>query len=182
MMLIILDESKDDAFLKKNFRHQLEDVDKQMINIAVKIVQIHPMVWDHDAPPLTIDVVDAMGEHGVLVLWMHQVLLAQCIAKGDTLYLKNAAIQGGNKTMLQLSVDTHMFLIPFDKSLEIITLSQKLTCCLDAQKPLEKNDEGIIDLQYYTKRLYIKDIPLYACHITLFGRLLTISENVFRLT
>ncbi|KAI9141496.1 hypothetical protein BKA69DRAFT_394701 [Paraphysoderma sedebokerense] len=183
--MIILLTDADQSFISKYFTSAFAEINApnpgrsqsvQDVNIWAKIVQIgsaHPARVNGRYKKLTITLSDKSGGDTVqFILWDEQIELAGLFKKGDQLGIVQPWVSYNNDptsdgATLEYGSNTIIFVLP-----------AKIDVIFGTGNYVTKDDMGVLDYKFYPERILIKDLQPKMSNLTLFGRIVAMSQNM----
>ncbi|ORX83396.1 hypothetical protein K493DRAFT_342034 [Basidiobolus meristosporus CBS 931.73] len=122
------------------------------------------------------------NENAVFLLWDEQIAMRDLFKKGDYLGLHRPYINGDSTysddmLILEYGTGTVLFCLPSDFSQEVVSSSMPSQTG-SSQTTVPRDDFGLLDYKYYPERIYIHDLKPKMINITLFGRIVAMSQNI----
>ncbi|KAK9767197.1 hypothetical protein K7432_003162 [Basidiobolus ranarum] len=122
------------------------------------------------------------NENAVFLLWDEQIAMRDLFKKGDYLglhrpYINSNSAYNDDMLILEYGTGTVLFCLPSDFSQEVVSSSMPSQSGF-SQTTVPRDDFGLLDYKYYPERIHIHDLKPKMINITLFGRIVAMSQNI----
>ncbi|KAI8917999.1 hypothetical protein BC831DRAFT_133045 [Entophlyctis helioformis] len=192
--LLSLDSPADCEFLETHFNMFLGDMTVEGIQsgtdyrIVFKITSIgdaHDTMLNGRHSKRIVNMQDATGRRGRLVLWDTQLALTTLMRKGDSVaiwrpFVSSQSVADPDMVDMEYGTGTVLFLIPADATKEVelmATLPTQMHRKPGTHIEYPRDEDGRADLEWYLEQLDLEQLPPNSYNVTLFGMVTAMFPN-----